>query len=28
MGEGIAMAREQIDNGRALQKLRALQSYS
>ncbi len=28
MGEGIAMAREQIDNGRALEKLRALQSYS
>lgn len=28
MGEGIAMAREQIDNGAALEKLRAFQSYS
>jgi anthranilate phosphoribosyltransferase len=28
MGDGIALAREQIDNGRALEKLRALQSYS
>ncbi|MBA2744556.1 MAG: anthranilate phosphoribosyltransferase [Chthoniobacterales bacterium] len=28
MGKGIEMAREQIDNGRALDKLRALQNYS
>ncbi|CAN5586511.1 anthranilate phosphoribosyltransferase [soil metagenome] len=28
MNEGIEMAREQIDNGRALEKLRALQAYS
>ena len=28
MGEGIALAREQIDNGRAWEKLRAMQSYS
>jgi anthranilate phosphoribosyltransferase len=27
MTEGIAMAREQIDNGRALEKLRALQQF-
>lgn len=27
MNEGIALAREQIDNGRALEKLRALQNY-
>ncbi|MFN2475497.1 MAG: anthranilate phosphoribosyltransferase [Chthoniobacterales bacterium] len=28
MADGIALAREQIENGRALEKLRALQSYS
>jgi anthranilate phosphoribosyltransferase len=28
MGEGIALAREQIDSGRALEKLRALQAFS
>jgi anthranilate phosphoribosyltransferase len=28
MNEGIALAREQIENGRALEKLRALQSYA
>ena len=28
MGDGIALAREQIDNGCALEKLRAFQSYS
>lgn len=28
MNQGIAMAREQIDSGRALEKLRALQSYA
>ncbi len=28
MGEGIALAREQIDNGGSLEKLRALQTYS
>jgi anthranilate phosphoribosyltransferase len=27
MNEGIALARAQIDNGRALEKLRALQSF-
>jgi len=27
MNEGIAKAREQIDSGRALEKLRALQNY-
>jgi anthranilate phosphoribosyltransferase len=28
MNEGIALAREQLDNGRALEKLRALQNYA
>ena len=28
MGEGLALAREQIDSGRALEKLRALQQFS
>jgi anthranilate phosphoribosyltransferase len=27
MAEGIALAREQIDSGRALEKLRALQQF-
>ncbi len=28
LGDGIALAREQLDSGRAFQKLRALQDYS
>jgi anthranilate phosphoribosyltransferase len=27
MGEGVEMAREQIDNGRALEKLRGFQQF-
>jgi anthranilate phosphoribosyltransferase len=27
LNDGIALAREQIDSGRALEKLRALQNY-